>query len=75
MYITRNMKKSELLLPHIKTLSYGERSIKFAIPSKWNEFIKSNDFNHFKTPKSLRGYFNTYTDLPNVSPIYGCVHI
>ena len=55
-YYTRNMKKGGLLLPHIKTLSYGERSIKFAIPSEWNEFIKSNVFNHFKTPKFLRGF-------------------
>ena len=43
-----------ILVPSIKTLSYGERSIKYAIPSAWNEFIKTTDYRQFKTPKSLR---------------------
>lgn len=55
-----------LTVPQIRTLTYGDRSIRFAIPSIWNEFIKSNDFNQFKSYKHFRGflkyqYLNTYT--------------
>ena len=63
---TRNMTNGGFIVPRIKTLSYGERSLRYSVPLIWNEFIKSNDFNKFKSPQHLRSYLKlsylcTYT--------------
>ena len=62
-YSTRNMADGGILVPPIKTLSYGERSIRYAIQTIWNKFIKNNDHNRFKSPKHLRNFLkSSYID-------------
>ena len=41
-YHTRNMVKGGLILPKINSVSYGEKSLCFQVPKKWNLFINTN---------------------------------
>ena len=66
-YNTRNMKNGGIIAPRINTKSFGEKSIRYSVPLSWNNFIKSNDFNKFKSPQHLRRslktyYLSTYTE-------------
>ena len=45
-YNTRNMENGGLRVPKIDTTSYGERSLRYAIPTLWNDFIKYNKEHH-----------------------------
>ena len=54
-YNTRNMSKGGLVIPKIKTLAYGERSLRYSIPKNWNEFLKQiDDIKNIKTLSMLK---------------------
>ena len=53
-YNTRNMSKGGLCIPKINSTVYGERTLRFSVPSLWNEFIKYNDVNNFDNLNQLK---------------------
>ena len=56
-YNTRNMESGGLVVPRIDTTSYGIRSLRYAIPTLWNDFIKSNkDHNLLKSNTQVKQY-------------------
>ena len=56
---TRNMAKGGLVLTKINTLSYGERSLRFAIPKQWNDFITKVDIDEINDLKMLKNLLKT----------------
>ena len=60
-YNTRNMTNGGLVVPRINTVSYGERSLRFAIPKQWNNFITKVDINTMKSLNMLKKYLKQIT--------------
>ena len=55
------MTKGGLVVPRINTVSYGERSLRFAIPKQWNNFITKVDINIIKSLNVLKKYLKQMT--------------
>ena len=47
-YNTRNMMHGGLKVPKIKTVSYGDRSLRYNVPTLWNDFNTFKNINQFK---------------------------
>ena len=60
-YNTRNMVHGGIKVPKIKTVSYGDRTIRFNVPTQWNAFIKENDYSTFRNINHLKYYLKKYT--------------
>ena len=55
-YNTRNMMHGGLKVPKIKTVSYGDRTLRYNVPTLWNDFIKDKNFNTFKNINQFKRY-------------------
>ena len=60
-YNTRNMVHSGIKVPKIKTVSYGDRTIRYNVPTLWNAFIRDNDYTTFKNINHLKYYLKKHT--------------
>ena len=41
-YCTRNMEKGGLIVPRIRSVTYGDKTLRYAVPTVWNKHIKLN---------------------------------
>lgn len=55
-YNTRNMNQGGLKVPKILTKSYGDMTLRYNIPTLWNEFIKNNNSTKFNNINQLKRY-------------------
>ena len=39
-YCTRNMEKGGLIVPRIRSVTYGDKTLRYTGPTVWNKFIK-----------------------------------
>ena len=60
-YNTRNMMHGGLKVPKIKTVSYGDRSLRYNVPTLWNDLMKDKNFNTFKNINQFKRYLKNLT--------------
>ena len=60
-YNTRNMNHGGLIVPIIKTKSYGDRTLRYTVPRVWNDFIKNVNINIFNNINQLKRFLKINT--------------
>ena len=56
-YCTRNMEKGGLIVPLIRSVTYDDKTLRYAVPTVWNKYIKLNNYDSIRSIYHFKSHF------------------
>ena len=48
-YCTRNMEKGGLIVPRKRPVTYGDKTLRYTVPTVWNKYIKFTNYDYIRS--------------------------